>query len=94
MHVRAAYDTLAMKAADPKPQSTRFKPQRLSRLATHYDAAGIALRAAIGLDQVAEALEAIQQGRDPSEHIELIRKMASEIDKLFDDLTGYTPNER
>lgn len=62
------------------------------RPAVRGDVSGTAITASIALSAIADALEEVANGRPPSEaQIALIREQAVKLDKIFDDLTGYTP---
>ncbi len=62
------------------------------RPAVRGDVSGTAITASIALNAIASALEAIANGQPPSAaQIAKIREQAVKLDKIFDDLTGYTP---
>ncbi|MDT9012673.1 hypothetical protein RQP55_04415 [Novosphingobium sp. APW14] len=62
------------------------------RPAVRGDVSGTAITTSIALNAIASALEAIANGQAPSAaQIAKIREQAVKLDKIFDDLTGYTP---
>ena len=59
--------------------------------AIRSDVAGVAIKTARALGEIAFALERIQRGESTDDNIKQIRDLADSLDEVFNELTGYTP---
>jgi hypothetical protein len=50
----------------------------------------LALTVSISLDQIVKALENLKNDKDISAQLTEIRSQSKKLDKMFDELTGYT----
>jgi hypothetical protein len=60
--------------------------------ATKGELAGAVIETVIALRAVMEALEALQHGRSPAEYIPIVDRQLDTLNKVFDRLTGWTPD--
>lgn len=68
--------------------------ERFMLVARRGDVSGIAIKCTIAFGAIADSLDAIRQGKPIDEaDILKIKKTADEIEKIFDMLTGWTPDD-
>jgi hypothetical protein len=65
-------------------------PNKFYTPAIRGDVSGAVISISIALGAVADALDALKAGRDPTESVTAIRMQVEKLDKMFDELTGYT----
>ena len=67
-----------------------FDDKKWDAPAIQGDVAGIAVYTAAALYRVAAALQAIKEGEDIQEHLDEIQRQATELDAIFNEMTGWT----
>jgi hypothetical protein len=65
------------------------KKEAWDRPAVKGDIAGPVIKTSIAVDIIIAALEKLQRGEDISEQLTELRIKSADLDKMFDDLTGW-----
>lgn len=71
-----------------------FDETAYTKPAIQGDLAGLAIKTCVALSQISKALHKLQHQEDISEEISVIMAKGKEIEGLFDELVGWTPDER
>jgi uncharacterized protein YjaG (DUF416 family) len=67
-----------------------FDTNKYYSVATKGEVASVAIKVSGIALHLSIALQKIQSGQDISDHVERLEKLYTELDKMFDDLTGWT----